>query len=386
MDVLMQQHRMKRWLVGMFVVLSLVTSCWAQAAATCVSWMNSNLPSNRYPTQLELAQAVISYLDSKNHNSSVLTGCDGVSSCYYTWRSPYNGVVYNAMFGTWCTAYGAPISISIEPVGTLPDNGTYSILPSATLPLNAVVKDQNGVVQGGKQVTITANVQDGTGGHLHAENRPKGVFTCSSSLTAPPATCTLTTDYSGQAPFIFVSTPVSGTHTITATCAGCGNTATAPVNVKVADLMPIPASPLYALTDLAGAVIGAIPGKHTANHHLTATAISKLGDLANIYTKVNPNAKLYLNDASLVWGGLFDVGNSTPWSSPHSLHDKGASLDIRAANSGPNNEGAVPATLFAVFLDKSRRKGFKIGLHCRNSSDTTYCLGQPNNRHFHVDF
>src|SRR5574340_328635 len=53
------EHRMKRWLSGMFVVLSLVTSCWAQAAATCISWMNSNLPSNRYPTQLELAQAVI---------------------------------------------------------------------------------------------------------------------------------------------------------------------------------------------------------------------------------------------------------------------------------------------------------------------------------------
>lgn len=310
----------------------------------------------------------------------------------YTWMSSY-GVVH-AMFAAGCVAHSTPISISIEPAGTLPTNGTYTIKPSTILPLNAVVKDQNGVVQAGKQVTITVNVQsgtngvpDGNGGHLHTENRPKGVFTCSSSLGASPATCTLTTDYSGQAPFIFVATPVSGAHTITATCTGCGNTATAPVNVKVDDLIPIPASPRYALQDSTGAVIGAIPGKHTANHYLTSTAIGKLEKLAKLYTtKINSKGMLYLNDASLVWGGLFDVGSSTPWSSPHSLHDKGRSLDIRAANSGPNNEGAVPATDFREFIKQANGNGFKMGLHCKNSSDTNYCLGQPNNRHFHVDF
>lgn len=265
--------------------------------------------------------------------------------------------------------------------------GRTTTEPSTLLPLNAVVEDQNGAVQSGKRVTITATVQDGTGGHIHSENRPKGTFTCSSSLGTSPASCTLTTDSSGQAPFIFVATPISGTHTISATCDGCSNTETKSVDVKVSGLIPIPASPqLYALQDSTGAVIGAIPGKHTANHYLTSVAITKLERLARIYIGANPTAKLYLNDASLEWGGLFDVGRNTPWYSPHSTHDKGKSLDMRAANSGPNNEGAVPATVFRELIRRAQRDGFRIGLHCRNSSDTNYCLGQPNNRHFHVDF
>lgn len=285
--------------------------------------------------------------------------------------------------------------ITIEPSGTyLPTNGTYTILPSTALPLYAVVKNQNGVVQAGKQVSLTVSVQtdtngvpDGNGGHLHTANRPQGKFACSSVYDpgATSATCTLTTDNNGQAPFIFLPTAVSGAHTITGTCTGCSSTATAPVNVKVDNLITIPASPLYALSDSKG-VIGAIPEKHTDNHYLTATALSKLNDLATLYTtKVDPKAILYLNDASLVWGGLFDVGN-TPWSRPHAAHQTGTSLDIRAANSGPNNEGAVPATLFKKFIDEAQKKNFRIGLHCSTSDVTQKCLNIPEFRHIHVDF
>lgn len=270
---------------------------------------------------------------------------------------------------------------------TITLQGGSSMQPATLLPFNATVKDQNGVVKPNKQVTISVNVEDGTGGHIHTENRPNGTFTCASSQGASSAICTLTTDYNGQTPFEFVATPVSGTHTITATCAGCNNTATAQVNVKVDGLIPLPAAPqLYALQDSAGTVIGVVAGRHTANHYLTSTAIGKLKELTNIYATVNPGTKLYLNDASLEWGGLFDVGNNTPWSSPHSTHDKGRSLDIRAANSGPNNEGAVPATVFKKFISEASKGKFRMGLHCKNSSDTNYCLGQPNNRHFHVDF
>ena len=277
--------------------------------------------------------------------------------------------------GTSCVQVNLTITLS----------GKNTMQPAALLPFNAVVTDQNGLVQQGKQVVISVNVQDGTGGHIHTENRPKGILSCDTSFGASAGTCTLTTDYSGQAAFNFIATPISGTHTITATCEGCGNTATASVNVKVDNLIPIPSSPLYALEDSAHNVIGAIPGKHTDNHYLTRTAITKLKQLAAIYITVNPGAKLYLNDASLVWGGLFDVGG-TPWQSPHSLHDTGVSLDIRAANSGPNTEGAIPATLFDSFLKEAKKRGLEMGLHCKNSSDTNYCLGQPNNRHFHVDF
>lgn len=243
------------------------------------------------------------------------------------------------------------------------------------------------MVQQGKQVILTVDVQGGSGGHNHNENRSKGIFTCGSMPT--PWTCTLTTDYSGQASFVFVSTPVSGIHTITATCSGCGNTANATVNVKVPNLMPIPGSPYYALQDTAGNVIGAVKNRHSDNHYLTAAAIKKLKDFAERYNgTVLPYAKLYLNDASLVWGGLFDVG-STPWTSPHEGHDRGMSVDIRAENSGGQYEGAVP---FANFNDTTKAAadaGARAALHCTDSGVLkigTPCYGIPYNRHFHVDF
>ena len=152
----------------------------------------------------------------------------------------------------------------------------------------------------------------------------------------------------------------------------------------VKGLIPIPASPLYALTDSKG-VIGAIPGKHTDNHYLTETAIGTLGSLARLYrASVNPKAVLYLNDASLVWGGLFDVG-STSWIPPHEKHDRGRSIDIRAANVGGNNEGAVPLTELLYLITYANNNHLRVGLHCSESSNTATCYGNPNNRHFHVD-
>jgi hypothetical protein len=284
-------------------------------------------------------------------------------------------------------------TISIQPAPT--NNGAYTMLPTSELLLEVVVTDQNGVVQAGKQVTLTVDVQGRTGGHVHNENRPKGSFTC--SWAGGPGTtldCTLTTGYNGQASFIFVSTPVSGSHTITASCTGCGNTANATVNVKVGDpaggdLTTIPGSPYYALEDLAGNVIGAIKNQHSDNHYLTAAAIAKLTKFAKNYqTKVLPYAKLYLNDASLVWGGLFDVG-SIPWSSPHEGHDRGVSVDIRAENSGGQYEGAVPFAYFDETVKAAARAGAKAALHCSGGSGLVIgppCNGIPNNRHFHVDF
>jgi hypothetical protein len=390
MDRSKQRDRIARWLRRAALILSLVASCGVRATPLCINWRSGELPINDkgYPTQVQLGQAVINYFNSWYHYSFTLTSCDGVNTCYYDY-----GNIHGASFAAVCVEYGTLLSISIQPAPT--SNGVYSILPSSTLPLEAVVKDQAGVVQANKMVSLTVSVQTGTsgvpngnGGHIHTDNRTPGILSCSTDGPGTQNSCALASDSSGSVPFLFIASPVSGSHTIRATCDGCGNTATAVVNVKVDNLIEIPTSPqLYALQDSSGKIIGAIPGMHTGNHYLTATAIDELKSLAILYTtRINPNAVLYLNDASLVWGGLFDVDSSKPWSSPHTLHDRGLSLDIRAANSGPNNEGTVPVSLFIKFMNEAKKLGFRIGLHCKNSSDTHYCLGQPNNRHFHIDF
>jgi len=271
------------------------------------------------------------------------------------------------------------LTLTIESIYST--KGPFTTLPNGILALKAVVKDQFGLAKAGKQVTLSVDVQSGSGGHDHNENRPKGE-TCAQLF----GVCTLgATDSSGETGFSFRAPAAAGEHTITATCPGC-SAANTTVNVKLEGLMPIPASPLYALQDLAGNVIGAIKDKHTDNHYLTGAAIKKLRIFAQAYQEtVNPEAKLYLNDASLVWGGLFDVG-STPWKSPHISHGRGKSIDIRAENSGPNNEGAVPTTVFAEVSIEAAKAHSKAALHCAGGQIGTVCNGIPDNRHFHVDF
>ena len=256
-----------------------------------------------------------------------------------------------------------------------------------------VVSVQTGLPKQGAMVKFHLDVDLTSGGHDHGETttlRPRGTISSSNCVPEPgaPDTYDCPTGPDGYTDSTFNASKVSGTHTITATCisAHCSGSITDKINVKVDGLLPIPASKYYALQDLAGKVIGAIDGKHSANHYLTGTAITKLEEFAKAYQmKVNPGAKLYLNDASLVWGGLFDVG-STHWTSPHITHDRGRSIDIRAENSGPNNEGAVPPDLFDKTIKAAARAHANAALHCAGSTITSVCSGNPEFRHFHIDF
>jgi hypothetical protein len=106
-----------------------------------------------------------------------------------------------------------------------------------------------------------------------------------------------------------------------------------------------------------GSVIGAVQGKHTDNHYLTPEAASVLWRMAASYNieqrfKVfDPKTKklvappvLHLNDASLVWGGLYDL--KTKWKPPRHLeHRRGTVVDIRANS----KIGAIPPENFEEF-------------------------------------
>ena len=79
---------------------------------------------------------------------------------------------------------------------------------------------------------------------------------------------------------------------------------------------------------------------HPNNHFLTPVALSRITFLAALYNAEFPsNSILHLNDASLIHGGLFDVG-STRWAPPHHEHCRGTEIDIRANDA----QGAIPST------------------------------------------
>jgi hypothetical protein len=269
-----------------------------------------------------------------------------------------------------------------------------TIEPGQSSRLTATVTKQDGGAPS-KEVTVNISLKvDATsGGHAHGNStRPRGSI--DTSKCESDATCKTVTIPAGSttATFDFNATDASGTHTVTASCDKCTNGAqSANVTVKIAGLEPIPVSVLYALQDSAGNVVGAVSGQHTDNHYLTTAAIGNLVKFAELYKKtINPGQRLYLNDASLEWGGLFDVSKKTPWSPPHRGHRRGIDIDIRAAaaaNGGAIKEGAVPFNLLGEVVKQANQKGINAALHCMENKQLVMgssCYWLPEARHFHV--
>jgi hypothetical protein len=300
-----------------------------------------------------------------------------------------NGWLWSAYYALPIGNLVCPSNTVLDPTGnfcvtqqnlTITLSGSSEIEPSNgstinTLPFIATVIDQNTgqPTTNPVNVHISLKVDPTSGGHDHGDStRPRGgiaeVQTCTSD-----AECWSNSTANGAVVFNFNPTDASGTHTITATCDGCSNTATANVDVKVDGLWPIPDSGYYALTeDGSSKVIGSTTD-HVYNHYLTTAASMKLWRLAadfynyQIQNGVKTPILLHLNDGSLKWGGIFDL--DTDWDEPHAEHRRGIVIDVRA-NSNP---GAIPAADYAAF--KQMAKQLKVD---------PYFEGDSTGQHFHL--
>jgi hypothetical protein len=283
------------------------------------------------------------------------------------------------------------------PAGDLEPSGTTAVGNITSKAMSVLVKsEKTGLPKYLAKVRITLGVIDGTGGHDHPDlNRPKGTLAGCAAVANLPNNYDCTTGAvgtDGKATFTFTSTQVSGTHTVSASCISpvCINSQSVVQDVKVAGLSQIPASPLYALTEADGSVIGARPDWHTDNHNMTSAAADALWRLAARYRFENKFQQgagatprnLYLNDASLPWGGVYDIcartgacGSATAWQPPHHEHRRGTVVDVRANRA----TGAIPSgdikLLFKRMLDEEARKSGISFLH--ESPGTT-------NEHFHI--
>ena len=318
----MQKHRRTRWLGGLFVVLSFVAPLVAQAAVVTVplTFEYSEIGGPQYTT-------TVATYDAAGCREGAMRRCEDKRYCwtgndvYALWHFSIGGNGANGDTCYWRNESSSGWVGSIRFVCAFQDysgfrynlnnktcerdvpdtltitlSGGTEVEPSKgsdikTLPIIATVIDQSTKKPPTNQVKVhvSLTVDPKTGGHDHGDStRPRGgiaeVETCATDSECWPGPQSTgskgMTDGNGQVVFNFNAPEASGTHTISATCDGCSNTATKPVDVKVSDLWPIPGSVYYALTeDGSSKVIGSTTN-HTSNHYLTTAASMKLWRLA----------------------------------------------------------------------------------------------------------
>lgn len=222
----------------------------------------------------------------------------------------------------------------IEPTGTTAVGNVTTKVMSVRVVNNATPpQPKNGAI-----VRITLDVQPGSGGHNHHDaQRPKGTLTdCAPASISGSYDCNTGAD--GYAEFTFKSTQVSGTHYVIAICTNptcVNNPQTAVIDVKVAGLLDIPASPFYGFKSPNGDT------NHPYTYFLKPKFSRKLNDIAMFYS-INTNLKskqgvipdFVLTETSLKWGGVLDCfltcPDSVPWGPAHKEHRRGSVVDVRA--------------------------------------------------------
>jgi hypothetical protein len=383
MDARTKKHRMALWLVFLFFVLPSIANAEAQCTPTQIS---------SFQTKCDAYGAYVASLESDcvaRYGSHYLCGYYPLPSqvrpipdgyvCVVTWiRSPsgLEGPIPSLTDNVYtlnCSTLTITLSggTEVEPS----DDSTTS-----TLPIIASVIDQSTrqPPTNPVKVHVSLTVDPKTGGHDHGNSdRPRGgvadVETCASDSecwTSPQPT-----DGNGQVVFNFNAPEASGTHTITAACDGCSNTATKPVDVKVDDLWPISVSTYYALTEDGSSKIIGSTTEHSSNHYISSEAQQKLWTLAmdfynyQLRSGVTKPTLLHLNDASLKWGGLFDKDGD--WVPEHKEHRRGSVIDVRANSTS----GAIPPELFKKYIELAKKSGIDPHLEY---------IGDPINQHFHT--
>jgi len=271
-----------------------------------------------------------------------------------------------------------PDKASIEPSGTAAGNA------KSNTQITITIKDANTNLPPDKAVQIRLIAHKPTqGGHDHDDpTRPRGSLANQPCTSDEPCHTVTLGAGTGSTSVRFDAPVVSGTHTFTAQCDKCQGDATATLEVKVEGLEAILDSVYYALTeDGTSDVIGATV-HHVDNHYLTTDSAFKLWKIAaefanhQIRQGITEPTILHLNDASLKWGGRFDIYGG--WSPPHSEHMRGTEIDVRA---NWNGIGAIPFEYFEDFKKLAGEQKAKFILECTKDKKAT----KKENRHNRVE-
>lgn len=140
-------------------------------------------------------------------------------------------------------------------------------------------------------------------------------------------------------------------------------------------LNPILGSVYYALTEDGSSKVIGSTSEHSSNHYVSSDGQLQLWKLAmefyndQVRNGVTNPIVLHLNDASLKWGGKFDIHGT--WEGQHDEHRRGTVVDVRANSTS----GAIPPSLFEKYIDMATQLGIDPHLEYK---------GDPIRQHFHT--
>ena len=358
----MQKHRRTRWLGGLFVVLSFVAPLVAQAAVVTVplTFEYSEIGGPQYTT-------TVATYDAAGCREGAMRRCEDKRYCwtgndvYALWHFSIGGNGANGDTCYWRNESSSGWVGSIRFVCAFQDysgfrynlnnktcerdvpdtltitlSGGTSVEPwhkkadadhkKTNLPYAATVKEASGQPATNIEVTITTEVTQDSGGHVHIDGRHKGKLAIPSDpIKDGTKTITGNTDVNGVYSFVFGSEEASGTHTITATCKGCSNNPqTAEVKVAIQGLSLLDRNPL-------SYTLNGETSTHPGSHYFSAAALTKIINLAFKFSHdpLFNKQLLIINDSSLIKGGVFDLGQDWTYTpNGHQGHRKGVVVDI----------------------------------------------------------
>jgi len=301
--------------------------------------------------------------------------------------------------GTSCVEDQYKLALIVPPDYIEPPNLPWNTRPTSAL-LTVKVTDQNDQPKQDIHIQMSVTVVPNSGGHLHQADRDLGRLKNASCGMAgnPLSPCESgATGPDGTTGFTYTAPELSGIYQFTATCVSpqcAGMSDMKSIKVMLGKLTQIPTSPdnCYTLTDANG-VIGAVENQHIDNHWVRNGVPQRLNEFACKYNGLSQDVlqitdkRLYINDASLNWGGLFR---------PHDSHRFGWSVDIRVESSA-QKAGEVPLVWAKQLMKIESTSSGQVNaqIHCHKDGNiviakfgksSTKCDNNPDGRHLHVDF
>ena len=358
-------------------MLALVASWEVQASIEVVpyiiNWCSTGFNDCTYTTDIAAAQKMVAdrnTLGDAQTINMIVNNCDGSGYCSFSWKRLIDGVVtysFNLQLFSLRVCPTPVINPSIpyiidsldhitfvcyraaQNTLTITLSGGTSVEPwhkkadadhkKANLQYTATVMDtskQPAQPAPNVEVTITTDVTQDSGGHVHVDGRHKGKLAIPSDpIKDGKETITGSTDINGVYSFVFGSEEASGTHTLTAKCStGCEAPATATVKVEIKGLSLLDGDPL-------SYTLNGETTTHPGSHYFSAAAMTKIINLAHKYSHDPAFNKqlLIINDSSLIKGGVFDLGQDWTYEdNGHQGHRIGVVVDVNNYRDGPNQK------------------------------------------------